>query len=630
MMHPEALWALLLALPIAFAFLYRGRSRPMTVPSLAIWREALGPEGRPPGHRRLREWLLLLANLALLGLLVAGAAAPGQPARGPTAEHWAFVVDVSPSMLAMDGVEGGGTAGPARSRLEAARATVADLAARLPAGSWVTIVSAGSDPIVQGPLPAASSDLPARIAALDWRPGPARLRALDRALAPHPDATTFRVVVLSDGAGLAGLEEFLRDPRRHFIRFGGSAANAGIVSATLDRAWGDPQAELHLEFLLAGPAPAERTWTVSLSGRVLARGTAALEPGQPASVTVPVPTYEVGLLEARLDPADGHPLDDRACLALAPLARPWVRLVTGDRGASFLTPALAALHEHLDAERSGTVSPAEFRPDRLPRDGAGVVIFDGVDPPGDLPPGNYLFFGCGGGSTPLRTGPVADTPTVARWAADHLLLRHAPLEHLQVARSRRALPARADQVLLEGTEGALGVLGSSAGRSFVWFGFRLEDSNLPVLVAYPLLLKNVFAWFAGEQAWLFPPGFRCGEPIRMGRSDLVARSTLLRPTGADAPGIPATLAGRTLIPRTTLAPGWYAAEVDGARGAFGVSLFDPGEIDVRATAVAPRPPTPASGPGASGEVNPPWVRLALWALLALGVEWMLFHAFRDR
>ncbi len=617
MIHPQALWALMLAIPIAIVFLYKGRRRPLVVPSLAIWRQALGPEGRPRGFTRLREWLLLAVNLGLLALLVGAASAPGSKPGASGADHWALVIDVSPSMAATDA---GG-----RSRLDAARAEARALLDRLPAAAWVTLVSAGTEPVSLGPLPPDAEELRAALDALDWRPGPCRAETAWGSVHKHPDAAALNVVFFSDGAGVTGLDGFLRDARHWFVRTGGAAQNAAIVAAEIDRSWGDVSAELQLEFRAGADAPLRRDWVVALQGKEIARGAVEIPPGSPVTVSCAVPTYQSGLLEARLEPADDFALDDRAHLALAPLAKPWVWIVT-DAEDSFLVPVLAALADHVDGKASGRARAGDFRPGMLPSGGVGIVAFDGADPPADLPPGNYLFFGSGGAHLPVRIGPVTESPSVARWASDHPLLRRAPLELLQVQRSRVVFPARGDQALVEGAGAILAAAGAGNGRAWAYFGFRLSDSNLPVLVAYPLLVKNVVSWFAGRRSWLFRPQYRCGEPPRL-ETDVAAPAVRLRRTDGSAEGT-VPVSGRELVLDQALRPGWYAAEAGTAKGAFGVNLFDPGEVDVRATATATRVPVlPERGP--QGPETPPWVRLALWALAVLGVEWLLFHAWKQ-
>lgn len=623
LLHPHALWALLLAIPIVAVFLHRGRTRRERIPALAIWREALGAKGRPSGWTRLRELLLLACNLALLGLLVFAAASPGQGGvTEPTAEHWALVIDTSPSMAA---VEAG------QSRLARARTRALELLDRLPDGAWVSLVAAGAAPVVFGPVPARDDELRDHVRAIDWRPGRGDVAAAWSAVRPHPQAKSFHTVWISDGAGPDGglLAEFLKDPQHHFLRIGAAAANAGIVGCALERSWGDPEAELDLRVRNGGPDAVERTWTVLLNGKELRQGKVTLPaaPGE-ARVSVSVPTYTSGMVEIRLDAGDALPLDDAAFLALAPLARPWVCVVHGADEAGFLTPVLAAVQEHLDLSHSVRVSAQDFRPERLPTDGIGVVIFDGCAPAVPLPPGNYLFLGSHGEHVPVASGAPTATPAIGRWAQDHPLLKHAALDHLQIALARRTQPERGLDSLIDSTAGALAVAGTVDGRNLVWLGFRVQDSNLPVLVAFPLLIKNTLGWFAGAGAALLPSWVACGEPVRVAPTAAAQGTAHLRAAGGGAPW-EAEVRDRTLVLKQPLPPGAVLVEFDGRRGACGVNLLDAGETDVNATATPERAPAlpPRTAPG---DDTPTWVRLALWALLLLGVEWVVFHAGREK
>jgi hypothetical protein len=160
--------------------------------------------------------------------------------------------------------------------------------------------------------------------------------------------------------------------------------------------------------------------------------------------------------------------------------------------------------------------------------------------------------------------------------------------------------------------------------------FSLQQSDLPLRPAFPLLMANLGNYLAPGAGNLVPPSLAPGEALTLNMPAQVERLRLASLAGAGMTF--AVQAGRASIP-PLVQPGLYTltfepggAELAPAR--FAVNFFDPLE-----SAISPKHALDLAGPtepGAASASLPPayrewWRPLALGALVLLVVEWFVYQ-----
>lgn len=458
---------------------------------------------RPP---RLSRWRFVLLVLAAVATALAAARPVWHGIDGAT--RLVVVLDGSASMAAR--------AADGRSAWHVAQQRVREVLAELPGAVEVTVLRAGGALLrrhgaaaralheLGAPDGSLGIDLPAAVAAL----------ATDEHTA---------VWTLTDGQGQAALPT-----HGALTLLPGRGPNAAVLGVRLVNSWPLPQLELEVDVVAfaGGDVPAE----VRVEGAVgqPAVQSLALRPGERRTLAFAVARTPAGgnLEVAVVVAGDRLPDDDRATVSLAPLPAPRIAVLAAEDG---LGPTFAkAAAKALAAEVAGTVVDAAAGAE------VGLLLVDGGRVP--LVPGaaRALTFG----SELIGVGAVAGSPVVEPWASPGSLgwdRRSAlglglDLSELRIDRAFPSLLPPGEAFLWSdevppGERGAAGpvplaVVCGDGSRASVHFAFRLADSNLPLLAAFPQLLRRAFVRCHGLTE---PPRWDAVPPP--GEQDLLGAAT---------------------------------------------------------------------------------------------------------
>jgi Ca-activated chloride channel family protein len=163
--------------------------------------------------------------------------------------------------------------------------------------------------------------------------------------------------------------------------------------------------------------------------------------------------------------------------------------------------------------------------------------------------------------------------------------------------------------------------------------FDLHRSDLPLQVAFPLLLANLTGWLAPGSGSDLPTQVSPGAAVTLSLPPEAEAATVTRPDGTTARLLPES--GRVVFADTSqlgvYQVTWGGAgqnqESGTAPASFAVNLFSPQESDVR-----PAETLPLLGMGEEeGALRPQqarrewWRPLALVALLLLTAEWLVYQ-----
>jgi hypothetical protein len=271
-----------------------------------------------------------------------------------------------------------------------------------------------------------------------------------------------------------------------------------------------------------------------------------------------------------------------------------------------------------------------------------LTIFDRYVPiTASLPSGNLFFIAPPRSSEVFSvTGRVAQpTPrvTASGDAGSDPLLTHVQLSGVSVLEAVRvSLPIWARPVLMGDTSGGAFPLlwaGERQGQRVAVLAFDLRHSDLPLQVAFPLLLANLTNWLAPAGGSDLPTQVEPGAAISLALPPDVntAGGAPVRVVRPDGSGAQLAVEDGQAILADTGQLGVYEVRW-GEEGAlwFAVNLFSPQESDVRPAdnlALAG-----SSSGGIAGSDEPArnarrewWRPLAFAALALLVAEWLVYH-----
>jgi hypothetical protein len=609
-------------------YLLKLRREERRVSSTFLWRRMVRDiEANAPWQRLRRNWLLLLQLLLLLLLLLA-LARPFFFTTGISGRNLILIVDRSASMAATDA---------APSRLDAARRQAAQLVDQLPDGGRVTVIAAGGQMEVLAASTTDRRQANDAIAAITLRPGGGSdlSQALALAAALSSREPESEVAIISDGN--VAVPQDIKMPA--VVRFFPVGARDGNVAVSAMALQPSPAGQtLFIQAANYGAAPVRRRMDVFLDGSLFSAydmelaaavtgADGSVRPGEQA-IVVDVPT-QVRVAEARLmaDASDALPLDDRGWAVGAAEERTAVRIV--GPGNRFLETALSLLPT-LDVTLvpTTTTSFAETAAE-VP-----VTILDGAIPP-TLPPGNLLFINPPRSTAYFSVTGEIEFPALRPAPADlggqqvTSLLRNVSVSDVSVLKAARITPGAWARVVVEGDGGPMLVAGEQDGRRIVVLAFALQSSDLPLQVAFPLLMSNIIGYLApgsGAEASQLEPG----QPLVVSVDPTTSQVRVTRPDGRvdQAP-----IQGGQALYADTGAVGPYVVEqLDReqliGRQRFAVNLFAPEE-----SYIAPRADLSVSQVSGLQQAvtreqvgrQELWRWLAAGALIVLVIEWLVYQ-----
>ncbi|MGZ8437090.1 MAG: vWA domain-containing protein [Candidatus Limnocylindrales bacterium] len=681
---PLALLGLLFVPAVLAMYLLKLRRDETVVPSTLLWTRLVADVEANAPWQRLRRSLLLLLQLLLVAILALLAARPFLERPAGLARDVVLVLDTSASMAATD---------VSPSRLEAAKAAALDALRDLPTGGVVSVIAADrtarivvNETTDLGRVRQALSTIQPSSASGDL--GDA-LELAGKLAARSGDA---QILVATDGALATPVTGTVDAPIK-VLAVGRSHRNQAIVAlavrtspSAVTRSVFISIANLDLEY-------AQRRIELRGPGGLIEVRDVQLDPQARADIVIDDVPADVGTLEVRLvgsDPAVTAAPDDLAtddtAWAVIPDNRDRNILLVSE-GDPYLETALGYLpNAHLFG-----VTPDRYPVDAVRPDGTSwdLIIFEGTLP-ATLPDTPILAIAPPGSSALGQVTGTLEDPGIGSLSPDEPILRYVDLSTTHIAEADElALPDWA-RTIIPGPNGTpLLYTGTRAGLPAAVLAFDPRHSDLPLQVAFPILLANLTGALTGGSAApseAVQPGTPVNLTIPAGATGLAVTRPdgsvveLVPQSGASrsvsftetdllgiytatphlAPGTPlqgaasgpasASLSSASpsasTVPSATAATGGSAtptsAPVDpNAPVRFAVDLFDVDESTIApgsAATIEALGHVPAASPGPSGTNAgaPPatdrpmardelWIPIVLVVLVALCVEWAVYQ-----
>jgi Ca-activated chloride channel family protein len=676
---PLALLGLLFIPAVIAMYLLKLRRDEAVVPSTLLWTRLVADVEANAPWQKLRRSLLLLLQLLLVVILALLAARPFLERPAGLARDIVLVVDTSASMGATDVVP---------DRITVAKQAAIDALRELPTGGKVSVIAADRSARI---VVNESTDLGRiRDAITAITPTPTRgdlgdaLELASKLAARSGDA---QVLVATDAALATDPTVRVSAPVK-VLPVGRERKNQAIVALAVRTA---PSAVTRSVFISVANLDLEQApRRVELwgDGRLLEVRDIMLEPQARADVIIDDVPPDISAVEVRLmgaDPAvttapDQLAADDHAW-AVIPPDRTRLVLLVGE-GDPYLETALGYLP---NIELYG-VTPDEYGPASERKDGRpwDLVIFEDYLP-ATLPSAPILAIG------PPGSGPLGDVsgtlenPGIGSLDPDEPILRYVDLSTTHIsAASKMTLPDWG-RTVIPGPRGApLLYAGTRAGLPTAVLAFEPRRSDLPLQVAFPILLANLTGELLGGST-APTEAVEPGTPVQLVIPAGAASLTVTHPDGTvtelvpgSADGLAVTFAGTnepgiytvTPIPDPDASPGPSGATGSTAPSAvptagssagavaspgasappddpfapvrFAVALFDVDESTIApgsaaaiealgsAPGASPAPGSSAVPAGAPVTERPMsrdelWVPIVLIVLLMLCVEWAIYH-----
>ena len=653
LLNPLALAFAALVPLIVVLYLLKLRRQPARVSTLLFWQRVTADHRRRALFQRLRQILSLLLQLLIFGLLLFALARP-ELAFFRGAEAGLSTVVVLDTRARTRARTGTGN----ETRFDQARRVATSYLNRASPHQPVALLAAESAPRVVVGLTGEERSLLAGLDELGPTDAGGRIEDAVRLaadlLAAHPGGK--RVVVVTDQPfDFAQPKDAPVQIETRLIPAASDAPceNVGLTRLTARPLPNSPETDaLLVEIENFGPHRQTGNVELSFEGQLLDVKPFDLAPGEHRTDIYPALAARArianprGWLHAHLDlspegkAADAYAPDDDAYAVVPPPQPLRVLLVT--RGNWFLENLLKAD----DRVQFDQLEPGAFQPAQAA--GFDAVVLDGFVPEGwtagALPKGNYLFVGKGPfmeGTAPLEHPPITDTDAGNPLLA---LVRLRDVTILRAAAWTLPEPAPADAAdpwrfaaPVRSLERPLVVTGERRGQRLAALAFGAADSDLPLRVAFPLLVHNALGFLAGRDEGADAAGasVRAGETITLaaGESLWTRAQTNYQPLPTG--GIPA---GERVEGPGVFQPvqnGYYLRRgADGAESWFAVNTGDRAMSVLNAPGTAPTaassetPAVSSAGWWESVQVWPPWVYLALVAFALCALEWWGFHRRR--
>lgn len=603
------------AAAVTLLYLLKLRRRQVEVPFVQLWQKVLAEKKTTrlfSTLKRFFSWLLAVAMIAALALAMGDPRVRGASEDGRTT---VVLIDASASMQATD---------VPTDRLAAGRREVERLIEGLGSDDWMLVAQMDATTVPLGPLSTETRVLFESLERLEHTDVAADLgRGLRFALDVLRDRPRPRVVIVSDGVLQSGgrAEERARAAgvEVDWIRIGEGGPNVAITAFSVRRY---PLDKSRSEVLVELWNPTDEDAAIELSllgdGEAIDVSRLRVAAGERLRRFFENISGADRTLEARIRLADGsrdaQPADDRAYARLPERRRARIQAVSN--GNLYLSAALL-LDEYLEVVE---VTPAEY-----PADGRfDVTIFDGWVPP-EPPDSDAIYLAPlppEGTQGPFEVTGVVEHPFFDRIEHDHPLVAFTALRDVNVGAALEVELEDGDRVVA-GDEGVpLLVTGSRAGHRIVALLFDIRRSDLPLRVAWPLLLLNSIDYFVQEDRG-YLGSYETGETWHVPVPAGVSTATLVMPDG-DERTVP-VVDGRAICSGTRA--GFYTLRAGDQEDVFAANL-GPSDEAVMAPAEELAIAGEVAGPP---EIGTPGVRTDIWmmlVLLVLGfvlVEWFTYH-----
>ncbi|MBW2060412.1 MAG: hypothetical protein JRI95_02495 [Deltaproteobacteria bacterium] len=428
---------------------------------------------------------------------------------------------------------------------------------------------------------------------------------------PERDDWTF---LITDGAG-GDFEKLAQaHPKIKSILIPSGGRNIGITKfefrPELDL---EDHYEIMVEITNFNPHPVLCPFSLSLDGQTIFKKTIGLKKLEKKLLIFPYSGLIAGTAQAALDLKDDFPTDNKAYSVLSASKNIWVLLVT--KGNFFLEKLLAA-YPNFMINSVKEVIPSSWAVQTERHD---IVILDRISAP-STEKGNFLLINSFSPSIPLLKIGQIEYPKILDWDRKNPLMSSLDLSGLNIENASLIKAEKNLRPILESRQTGLMYAYQKSGLRAVFLGFDLTSSDLPLRVAFPVMMSNIFQWLHPNKLRVSSRQITAGEPFTFKLEAKTKAFSIRTPSGKwekyERTASPFRYTGTGEV-------GIYSV-IEGEKWRdFAVNLLDESESNIR----GPAHQTPDQGAGKSSGPEPVTAELPLWtfflliAFASLILEW---------
>ncbi|HTS75895.1 MAG TPA: VWA domain-containing protein [Bryobacteraceae bacterium] len=394
--------------------------------------------------------------------------------------------------------------------------------------------------------------------------------------------------------------------------------NVGLRKIGLRRSLSDPDSwDIYVAVKNYGTRARDISLALAFGGAPAASKAMTLKPGAEEQASFTYRTSVAGVLEARINPRDAFPQDDRAAIEL-PAHQPLEIAIY-----SAEPQALRALFASNPQVHATFEPPEKFDA----RTKAAIVVLDRFVPPA-APRVDSIWIEPPASGSPVAVRETNKNVKLERWRSDTPLGAGLRTKDLELASAEIFKPAPGDIPVAEVNGGAV-IVARASSPKIVALGFEPLASSMKYELATPLLAANILRWMAPEtfRRWEVQAGTVGTVSVPM---DPGVDPANVRVVTEDQRPLPFTVDGNSLR-FFAGAPGTVRVLAGERETDYSLTLPDPGDSVWRAPQNVRRG-VPRAAAIASA-VTDFWPWLALAGGLGLLIDWLLFgrsRAFRLR
>jgi von Willebrand factor type A domain/Aerotolerance regulator N-terminal len=484
---PMLAWWAALTVPIFLIYIIKVRLRRRPVSTLLFWNQLFDEKKPRAWWQQLRHWLSLLLQLAFVLLLVGALIDPLWSWQKNSQRRIVLIVDNSASMKA--------TEASGITRLQSAKEIAKGLARSLRPGDEMSLVSSGGQSVVHVGLTNHARLLIDGITELPETDAPSVLLSAiataERLLKDRVERS--EIIVLTDGC-IEDFEIIKNNPLVKIYGVGKPQENTAITRYQVRRSVMDSVGyQVLIEVTNSGLEEVKTKLELSLEDNLVDVVPITLKAGESQTRILDHTSATGGKLIAKLDSKDALSTDNSAISILPQRAPLPITLVT--KGSLFLKSVLESMP-------LVELTITEVAPEAAPK--SGLLVLDRIIPE-KLPRGRLLIVDPQNNADLMTVGETLEQPLVARVEKDSPLTQHIRLDNVLFPGAKQMTFTRPVESLIRDPLDSPMLARMKRPGGDLWIlTCNLEQSDLPLRIAFPVLIKNAIEWFQGNEGQLSP------------------------------------------------------------------------------------------------------------------------------
>lgn len=621
LLFPAALGLLALAVPIVFLYLLRLRRQEIKTSSTLLWQQLAVDRSANAPWQKLHRNILLFIQLLVLAALVFALARPVLRSSAGLDGSVIVLLDVSASMTATDEQDG-------LSRLDAAVRQVDRLIDNLGSNDAMTLITVGHNPGIVAPSTGDKSQLRELLSIIEPESGSADWPgAFELAAGLAKPLSDPQMVIITDGGLMDNLPPL--PVNVNYIPVGHEGDNLAISAhgmRPLDRT-----TELLVGVTNFGHSIAQASANLYVDGNLFDSRAIEIHPQDTIQFSWMLPEG-ASTVETRLVANEGSPdflsIDNEAWGVVN--NQPNRRVLLVSEGNMFIERLFTILPGY-EVTRSSSIGTEADSPDELIYD---LYILDGVPVPDPLPNGNILIIDPqppadqSSNLPPITVSGIFTNTGVTRLVNDPLL-ENVNWHDVSIAEARH-VSASSLTPLIESTGGSLLLAGEYDGRRVVILPFDLAASDLPLQIAFPVLMANITEWLNPGRVFLAEENYQPGAIVSLA-TDPHAKGIVVKSPNGDVWEQALDESTKAGLNYRTNETGIYSVsfvEESGElslAGRFGVNLIDAAESNIIPKESLQLGQTTIPSYATTPSHKEFWPVLLVATLLLLSIEWWLTY-----